>query len=301
MSQFTNESSISVVRRLTPYSVEISYNSENFNLFNADTSVQVLVSNKNFVCDRKLSGDYLVQLRYGDIHIITHNIHLPYVILQYIFNVDTIEKLSKLDWDYQIWKFDIQNKGSKRLSSMFTVAKFLLNLDCYDKPMTVDELEDACPLKDKRGWGGERPREVYYKLGFPFETCSTAVKLKPGQRTMRCPFPTERINPERKAIVVKDTENVACFTCGVRNGEKDKFGNVCKFEKGHLEPHIAGGCSTASYQCKWCNTFYKDKMTWDASSGKPTFNLYAIIRDAPKRELFRVMEQLGYEIRIRTT
>ena len=150
------------------------------------------------------------------------------------------------------------------------------------------------PLNQGRGWSGERPREVYYKMGFPLYTSKTKKTLKNGQRLFECPFPICNINPKRKADIQETSTEKKCFTCGCKEGEKNIFGNICNFEKGHFEPHILGGDSTAGYQCKWCNSFYKDKITWNSNTGKPTFNLYAILRDARKKELIQDLKTLGF-------
>lgn len=277
-----------------PTNIEISYNSETYNIHNANEVIYVSVFENQYSCEfTPNKRSYQILFSYGDITIKCYNIHLLYVILQHIMNVKTNIELSELVWDFTKWKVDIFSLNGKQLSSNLLVIKHLLNLGCYNEILNIEDLERDCKLTDNRGWGGERPREVYYKYGFPFMTSAHMKTLKPKQRLMRCPFPTENINPKRKAIVQNQDGIKKCFTCGVKDGENDKFGNVCKFEKGHFEPHIIGGDSTASYQCKWCNTFYKDKITWSVETGKPEFNLYAIIRDAPKKELTNVLTRLG--------
>ena len=151
-----------------------------------------------------------------------------------------------------------------------------------------------CTLNDKRGWGGERPREVYYKYGFPLYTSKTKKSLKNGERLFECPFPICRINPKRKAVISDKSKEKKCFTCGIKDGEKNRFGNICRFEKGHFDPHINGGAETAGNQCKWCNSFYKDKVSWSTITGKPYFNSYAILRDAPKNEIIKNLKRLGF-------
>ena len=37
----------------------------------------------------------------------------------------------------------------------------------------------------------------------------------------------------------------------------------------------------------------KDKIKWNPDTGKPTFNLYAILRDAPKKEIIDNLKILG--------
>ena len=185
--------------------------------------------------------------------------------------------------------------SNKKLPPWAVILNYLLNIKEFNKPFNIKilDLNKTHPLTDYRGWGGERPREVYYKLGFPFYTPATNQSLKNSERLFKCPFPICTINPKRKAIVSSSTEK-KCFTCGCKEGEKNYFGNICKFEKGLFEPHMHGGVDTAAYQCKWCNTFYKDKITWNPETGKPTFNLYAILRDASKNQIIHNLKLLGF-------
>ena len=46
------------------------------------------------------------------------------------------------------------------------------------------------------------------------------------------------------------------------------------------------------YKC--CNSFYKDIINWNPDTGKPTFNSYAILRDAPKNEIIDILKILGF-------
>ena len=45
----------------------------------------------------------------------------------------------------------------------------------YNIPIEIEKLENeyGLKIKDKRGLGGERPRELNYKFGFPYYTSST--------------------------------------------------------------------------------------------------------------------------------
>ena len=51
-------------------------------------------------------------------------------------------------------------------------------------------------------------------------------------------------------------------------------------------------------QCKWCNTFYKDKITFDIEKQKVEFNLYAILRDSSEKDIKDVLNKLNYNIQI---
>jgi len=170
-----------------------------------------------------------------------------------------------------------------------------LNLkDRYNTPIEISELENDYKLKikDKRGLGGERPRELNYKFGFPYYTSSTKKSLNNSQRLFICPFPIEMINPQRKAIINITSSEIKCFTCGTKDGEQNIFGKLCKFEKGHLIPIKSKNTTNSFWQCKWCNTFYKDKIIWNEITHKPSFNYYAIIRDMKKKELINILKQL---------
>lgn len=274
--------------------IKIEYSSETFNLKDPNECITVKKCNDTYTSASQ-NSKYVIDFTYKDICVKTYDVHILYVILQHIYGVSTIIELSKLDWDYTRWKVGItSSKSTNPLSSHMTILQHILNLPTYGVPMKVRDLENECPLTDARGWGGERSREVYYKLGFPLMTNALLPNLlKSGERVVLCPFPIERINPKRVAIITPGDER-KCFTCGVQEGELDKFGKPVKFERGHCEPHISGGSNLARHQCKWCNTFYKDKITWNVETNKPEFNLYAIIRDAPRNEVLDILKRLGY-------
>jgi hypothetical protein len=164
----------------------------------------------------------------------------------------------------------------------------------YNTPIEIFELENDYKLKikDKRGLGGERPRELNYKYGFPYFTSNTKKYLNNSQRIFICPFPIEKINPRRKSIINKTIE-IKCFTCGTKENEINIFGQICNFEKGHLKPIDCENVRETHWQCKWCNTFYKDKLIWNIDTNKPEFNYYAIIRDMKKREIIDIIKKLG--------
>jgi len=204
---------------------------------------------------------------------------------------NTLIELSKYEWDYDKWNVEITS--NKQLPNWANILNCLLNLrEDFNKPINIDKLIKLVKLTDKRGWAGERPREVYYKMGFPLFTPRTNKTLKIGERLFECPFPICSINPQRKAIILKTITEIKCFTCGSKDGEKNIFGNICNFEKGHFDPHILGGANYSGNQCKWCNSFYKDKINWNYKTGKPIFNLYAILRDAPKNEIIKNLKAL---------
>lgn len=274
--------------------IKIEYNSETFNLKDPNECITVEKCNDTYTSASQ-NSKYIIDFRYKNLQIKTYNIHILYVVLQYIYGVSTIIELSKLDWDYTQWKIEItSSKSTNPLSSNMTILQHILNLPTYGVPMKVRDLENECPLTDARGWGGERSREVYYKFGFPIMTNALLPNLlKSGERVVICPFPIERINPTRKANI-RPGDELKCFTCGDKEGDLDKFGKTVKFERGHCEPHILGGSDFARHQCKWCNTMYKDKITWDAETYKPTFNVYAVIRDAPKNVVLDALKRLGY-------
>ena len=271
----------------------IKYNSTDYNILNSDKELLITVTNNdNFTVQNINKKRPIITILYKNYTISSNNILFCYVVLQHIFKVDTIQKLSELDWDYTCWKLTISSE--KPLSDHLKILNCLLNLhNSFNKPITVGELESMVKLKDKRGWGGERPREIYYKFGFPLFTSKTMKSLKNSQRLFKCPFPVCKINPERVAILSKNQEK-KCFTCGAKEGDKNYFGNICYFEKGHLEPHILGSDNTATYQCKLCNSFYKDKISWNKKTGKPSFNTYAILRDAPKKVVIENLKKLGF-------
>jgi hypothetical protein len=273
--------------------IEIKYNSETYNLENSnDTKLFVKVAHHDYQSEPLSQKKLIINFTYDNIRIKSNYIHHIYVILQHIYNKKTLIQLSKDEWDYSKWK--VQITSDKNLPSWAKILNCLLNRNEFNTPIEIKKLEEEIKLNDKRGWGGERSREVYYKLGFPLYTSKTNKNLKNGERLFECPFPICKINPKRKAIISVSSTEIRCFTCNRREGDQNIFGNICHFEKGHFEPHINGGVDTATHQCKWCNTFYKDKIIWNPDTGKPKFNSYAILRDAPKNEIIDNLKILGF-------
>jgi hypothetical protein len=278
----------------TAVQVEIAYNSDTFNLENPNGMLKVNVHGTEYEVSAISEKKPIVEINYNSQKIRTNDILEAYVILQYIREAKTLIGLSKLEWDYSKWKVEITSK--KDLPSWAIVLNYLLNMEEFDKAFNIKNmgLNKTHPLPDARGWGGERPREQVFEKGFPFYTSSTKKSLKNSERLFECPFPILSINPTRKAVVKNKSTEMKCFTCGTKEGETNCFGNICNFEKGHFVPHINGGAETAGDQCKWCNSFYKDKISWDSATGKPTFNAYAILRDAPKRKVIEDLKRLGF-------
>ena len=273
--------------------IVVSYNLKTYNLCDSDDKI-IIEKKKNTYNFLNSKKKYIITFTYKNLKIMVNEILILYVILQQIFKVDTIQKLSELEWNYEYWNIDITTTA-KELSDHMIILKFLLNMkNDFNCPMSITELENKIKIKDKRGWGGERPREVYYKFGFPLFTPKTKKTLKNSQRLFQCPFPICNINPTRQALV-KNTKIKKCFTCGCEEGDKNFFGNICYFENAHFMPHILGGDDKAGHQCKWCNSFYKDKIAWNSRTGKPTFNVYAILRDAPKNEIIRQLKKLDFK------
>jgi len=267
---------------------EIKYNSKTYNLKNSNDAKLVVKKTGLDYQTVILSETNKCLLTYENISISSNDILYVYVIFQYIMGKTTLIELSEHEWDYSKWKMQITS--DKKLPQWAIILNCLLNMKEFNKPFNIKNLDETIG----RGWGGERPREIYYKKGFPLYTSKTNKCLKLGERLLKCPFPICPINPTRKAIVSDTSSEKKCFTCGCKEGEKDYFGNICNFEKGHFEPHILGGADTAGHQCKWCNSFYKDKINWNHDTGKPEFNLYAILRDAPKKEIVKILKLLGF-------
>lgn len=273
--------------------MKISYNTETFNLENPNKILNITINNDKYETLNLSVKKIIITLHYENIIIISNNILEIYVILQYIYGVKTLVNLSKIKWDYSKWKIKIVSK--KKLPDWANILNCLLNLgEKFNTIIKIEYLEQMIKLNDKRGWGGERPREVYYKLGFPLYTSKTKKSLKNGERLFECPFPICSINPKRKSIIQNNPKEKKCFTCGTEEGNLNYFGNMCTFEKGHFNPHIHGGDEKSGYQCKWCNSFYKDKINWNFSTGKPVFKSYAILRDAPKKFIIQNLKKLGF-------
>ena len=283
-----------------PEQISIEYNRDTFNLENPNDTLVVEQSYLDYQTNKLSLKKPVMQLNYDNICIKSNNVLHVYVILQHIMKQNTLIELSKCDWDYNKWKVEITS--NKKLPDWANILNCILNLgDKFNKPLKITDLDAFVKLNDKRGWGGERPREVYYKMGYLFYTPRTNQTLNNGERLIECPFPIGRINPKRKAIVSDDiSTEKKCFTCGCKEGETSRFGNVCTFEKGHFNPHILGGEDTAGHQCKWCNSFYKDKLILDPITGKPDFNVYAVMRDSSKSVVKKAICDLNYSIEFLT-
>ena len=292
MSNRTHHSTI-ICEKNVLHNISIDYNSGTYNLKNPDSKLEVKQEYDLYQTTPLSDKKPVIKCTYDNICITANNIHHIYVIFQHIKAKNTLVDLSNYDWNYSKWNVEISS--DKKLPDWAKILNCLLNLgEKFNKPLLIRELDEIVSLNDKRGWGGERPREVYYKMGFPLYTPKTKKSLKNSERLFECPFPICRINPKRQAIVSEICTEMKCFTCGLKEGEKNIFGNICHFEKGHFDPHINGGNVLSGNQCKWCNSFYKDKITWNADTGKPTFNAYAILRDSPKSDIIHHLKTLGF-------
>lgn len=144
-------------------------------------------------------------------------------------------------WDILKWSVGISSiRPDDRLPHHLILLRCFLNLrDRYNTILTLDSLEKdyQVRLSDRRGLGGERPREIYYKFGFPYFTPATRKSLRNGHRLLIHPFPTERINPHRRAqISLGETDKKQCFLCRCQEGDDSPLGTPVSLEKGHLMP-----------------------------------------------------------------
>lgn len=286
--------------------IDITYNSNTYCIDNPTNEIKIkkLYNNNNiqFLYNSSNKNKFYVIFSYKNIEIKLNikssgEILLLYVILQHYYSFTNINELYNSQvWDYNLWNIEISALNNVELPDHLILLNCFLNLkDRYNTPIEIYELETYFKLKikDKRGLGGERPRELNYKYGFPYFTSSTKKFLKNSQRIFICPFPIENINPYRKAIINTNVIYIKCFTCGIKEGEINIFGQECNFEKGHLIPIKCENTTNSHWQCKWCNTFYKDKLIWNELTNKPEFNYYAIIRDMKKTEIIDIIKKLG--------
>jgi hypothetical protein len=278
----------------------INYNNSTYSIDNSNDEINIIKNNDEYICNVSNKDKYEIIFNYKNIKIIltiksSIEILLLYVILQYHFSVMTINDLYSYElWNYDLWNIKINSLNGKELPDHLILLNYFLNMkDKYNIPLEISNLEKNIKIKDKRGLGGERPRELNYKFGYPYFTSSTKKFLNNNQRIFICPFPIEIINPERKAIIINNDDIIKCFTCGIKNGENNIFGKLCQFEKGHLTPIKCLNTTKSYWQCKWCNTFYKDKIIWNETTNKPEFNCYAIIRDMKKCEIISIIKKLG--------
>jgi hypothetical protein len=295
--------------------IEIGYNKESYNL---DKPTEILsdisiIKNSNKIIEYELKNikhKYILNYTYeldNKYHISVkieminkEDILKLYIILQYHFKNLTIKDLyEKNEWNYNKWNIKIIPKNKEiLLNDHLKLLNFYLNLkDKFNKNLKLIDIQSIVTLTDKRGHGGERPREINFQLGFPLKTHSTNKKIPNSERLFICPFPIDPINPSRKAINPINSEN-KCFTCNRNEDNLDLFGKKTIFEKGHLMPIKIENTTKSLPQCKWCNTFYKDKITFDIEKQKVEFNLYAILRDSSEKDIKDVLNKLNYNIQI---
>ena len=279
----------------------LKFNDNTYCILNGNKTINIKKTLNNYYYSMNNNKYYLL-FTYKNIKIEIYfkssiEILLLYVILQLHYNVTTIIELFNIEkWDYNLWSIKIISINNDELPDHLILLNCLLNLNNqFNKPINIEELETKYNLKikDKRGLGGERPRELNYKFGFPYFTSSTKKFLSNSQRIFICPFPIENINPQRKAIINDNNITIKCFTCGTIEGEINIFGEICKFEKGHLKPIKLENTINSMWQCKWCNSFYKDKLIWNSITNKPEFNYYGIIRDMKKKDIIKIIKELG--------
>lgn len=287
--------------------LKINYNKESFNLDKPTDTLDILLTSKDNKKDYQIKNKkhkFILNFTYENISITiemlnTSDVLKLYVILQYHFKNLTIKDLyEKNKWNYDNWKVNIMPKKDIILNDHLKLLNFYLNLkDKFNKNLELKYFEENVKLKDKRGHGGERPREINYQLGFPLQTHSTNKQIPNGYRLFVCPFPIDNINPLRKAINSSNCEN-KCFTCNRTENDLDIFGKKIIFEKGHLVPIKKENTTKSLPQCKWCNTFFKDKLSFNFESEKVEFNLYAILRDSSEKDIKDVLNKLGYKLKI---
>ena len=157
-------------------SVFVDYNSDTYNLEKSNDTLIINYDGFMYKTVPFSEKKHVIKLTYHNICILSNNILYVYVVLQYIMGKNTLIELSKHDWDCSKW--NIQITSVKNLPDWAKILNCLLNLgDDLNKPFDIKKLE-TIKLNDKRGWGGERPREVYYKMGFPLYTPRTKKSLK---------------------------------------------------------------------------------------------------------------------------
>jgi 5-methylcytosine-specific restriction endonuclease McrA len=160
-----------------------------------------------------------------------------------------------------------------------------------------------------RGIEGERPREFRYALGYPFITNEVDKKVPDGSVYVPYPFPILPRNERRNANVDLDKKNwselleilnknpilLRCFECGRFEGETHRIGTKTKFEKGHIQGHLAGGSSSKENifaLCKQCNSDQKDIYSYDMKTGKKIWHIIPFIKNRDNKEKIEVLKFL---------
>jgi hypothetical protein len=184
----------------------IKYNNISYCIDNPNKDIVIKKETKNnnikYLYYSSNKDKYCVIFTYKNIEIKLNikssiEILLLYIVLQYHYSVINIQELINIQvWDYHLWNVNISPLNNEELSDHLILLNCFLNLkDKYNTRIEITELENNYKLKikDKRGLGGERPRELNYKYGFPYFTSSTKKYLKNSQRLFICPFPIENI------------------------------------------------------------------------------------------------------------
>lgn len=192
-------------------------------------------------------------------------------------------------------------------SDQVTILKMIMGLPpgVFEKPVNTTFLNERLERTLKgRGLAGERLRELIYMYGFDIKTRSMDRQLKNMQMRINGPFPVNPPNPRRTAVKLIPNASAdgktRCFTCGRFEDEEDAMGQRVRFEIGHLDPHnknkikMKESLSDCMMQCLHCNRTYKDYVTFD--SGKPNFNVYAIMRDCSRLDLASAIKRLKIDV-----
>jgi len=168
----------------------IKYNNITYCIDNPNKDIVIKKETKNnnikYLYYSSNKDKYCVIFTYKNIEIKLNikssiEILLLYIVLQYHYSVINIQELINIQvWDYHLWNVNISPLNNEELSDHLILLNCFLNLkDKYNTPIEIVELENNYKLKikDKRGLGGERPRELNYKYGFPYFTSSTKKYL----------------------------------------------------------------------------------------------------------------------------
>ena len=149
----------------TTIQIEIEYNSETYNLENSnETKLVVKKTYTHYQTEPLSKKKPIIKFTYNNISIKSNNIHHIYVILQYIYDKNTLIELSKHEWDYSKWK--VQITSNKKLPDWANILNCLLNLKEFNKALEIKKLEENVTLNDKRGWGGNAHAKYITNLDF---------------------------------------------------------------------------------------------------------------------------------------
>lgn len=214
--------------------------------------------------------------------------------LEHILGQSNIETIKDLTFDLNVDSKNEEYTSKQRLGLFFSKPGNWGRLWKYSELRAAMSKEGLA--MEGRGIEGERPREFRYDLGYPFLTNEQDKNVPDGSCICKYPFPTMSRNERRNAttnlskedwselvgILQKDPKRLRCYECGLFEEETNKIGQKTKFNKGHLEAHLAGGDvsdENITAICQYCNSEQRDMFNYDKDTGKKIYNTIPFLKE----------------------